>query len=127
VANCRVSTNVNSSSRNTTQDKSKKPRKKNEKRRKMDQVRPFMFKHECLKISVDLQNILVAEIYLAAGQWLEKQLNVVKSGIFLAGTRLPAVSKRDVQHFMPIDTCVDMTTPYIQRLHRHISNCHISA
>jgi hypothetical protein len=80
MANYRVSTNANNSSKNTTQDKANKKTTTKEitKQNKMDQLRLFTIKHDLLKISTDLQTAFAAETHLAEGQWLKEQLNVVK-------------------------------------------------
>jgi hypothetical protein len=52
---------------------------------KMDELRLFIFKHDLLKISVDLQTAFAADTHLAEGQWLKELLNVVKLRMFRVG------------------------------------------
>jgi hypothetical protein len=68
MANYRVTTDTNNTS-NKTQDKTNKKNNKtnNKKQDKIDQLRPFIFKHELLKISVHLQTAFAAETHLAEG------------------------------------------------------------
>jgi hypothetical protein len=75
MANYRISTNTNNSNK-TTQDK-KQRRQKTRKQRKVNQLRFFKFKHDLLKISVDLHTALAADTPLAEGHWLKEQLNVL--------------------------------------------------
>jgi hypothetical protein len=58
----------------------------------MDQLRLFTLKHELLKISIKLQTSFAADTYLAEGQWLMEQLNVLKLCMFRLGTRMPTIS-----------------------------------
>jgi hypothetical protein len=83
MANYRVSTNTNNSSK-TTQDK-----------KKSDGLRIFIFKPDLLNISVDLQTAFAADTHLAEGQWLKEQLNVVKLRMFRVGTRRPLISRTE--------------------------------
>jgi hypothetical protein len=92
VANYRVSTNTNNSSK-TTQDKTK-----TNEQRISDQLSLFTFKPEFLKISVDLQTAFAAETHLAEGKCPEKQLSVVKLHMFRAGTRMYTVSRIEGQN-----------------------------
>jgi hypothetical protein len=48
----------------------------------------FAFKREFLTIYAYSQSALAAETYLAEGQWLEEQLNMVKLRMFRSGTRI---------------------------------------
>jgi hypothetical protein len=50
-----------------------------QKQRKGHQLRSFIFTPAFLKISVDLQTTFAAEMRRAEGQWLEEQLDMVKS------------------------------------------------
>jgi hypothetical protein len=94
VANYRVSTNTNNSSK-TAQDKTNKQTNK-----KVVQLRPFKLKHDLLKISIDVQTALAADTHLAEGQWLKEQLNVVKLRMFRVGTRRPTVSRIEGQYLV---------------------------
>jgi hypothetical protein len=48
----------------------------------MDQLRLFKFKHDLLKISVDLQTAFAADAHLSEGRWLKGQLKMVKLRMF---------------------------------------------
>jgi hypothetical protein len=97
MANYRVSTDANNSSK-TTQDKTKT--------RKMDKLRLFKLKHDLLKISVDLQTAFEADTHLAEGQWLKEQLKVLKLRIFRVGTRMPAGSRTERQYLVPLKSFI---------------------
>jgi hypothetical protein len=71
-----VSKNTNNRNK-TTQDKTNK-----QKQRKIYQLRLFNLKHDLLKISVYLQTAFAADTHFAEGQWLKKQLNVLKFLMF---------------------------------------------
>jgi hypothetical protein len=102
VVNYRVSTNTNKSTK-TTQDKTNKHDKKQE---KLHQIRLFRFRHELLKVSVDVQTAVAVETHLAEGQWLKEQLNMVKLHMFRVGTRMPAISRGEGQHIAPLKTFI---------------------
>jgi hypothetical protein len=68
----------------------------------MDQLRLFKLKHYLLKISVELQTAFAADTHLAEGQWLKKQLNVIKLRMFRVGTRRPT----EGQYLVPQKTCI---------------------
>jgi hypothetical protein len=67
----------------------------------MDELRLFKFKHDLLKISVDLQTAFAADTHLAEGQWLKEQLNVVELRMLRVGTRMPTVSRREGKCLVP--------------------------
>jgi hypothetical protein len=100
VANYRVSTNTNSDSNETTQDKTQTKERKNY------QLRLFTFKHKLLKISVHLQTAFAAETHLAVLKWLEQQVNMVKLRMFRVETRMPTVSRGEGQHLAPLLTFI---------------------
>jgi hypothetical protein len=49
-----------------------------------------------------LQTAFAAETHLAEGQWLKKQVNMVKLRMFRAGTRRPTVSRAEGQYLVPL-------------------------
>jgi hypothetical protein len=59
--------------------------------KKLDQLRLFKLKYDLLQISGDLQTAFSADTHLAEGQWLTEQLNVVKLSMFRVGTQIPTV------------------------------------
>jgi hypothetical protein len=75
-------------------------------KRKIDQLKLFIFTYEFLKISVDLQAGLAAKAHLAEGQWLEEQLNVVKLRMIRVGTRMPIVHRTEGQYLAPLKTFI---------------------
>jgi hypothetical protein len=83
MANYRVSTNTNNSTK-TTQDKTnnKTTTKETTKQRQMEHLRLFTLKRDLLKISTDLQTAFAAETYLTKEQWLKEQLNVLQLRTF---------------------------------------------
>jgi hypothetical protein len=70
------------------------------KKRKNDKTRFLKLKYELLKISTNLQTDFAAETHLAAGQWLEEQLNIQTYRMFRVGTRKPTASRTGVQDLM---------------------------
>jgi hypothetical protein len=76
----------------------------------MDKLRLYEFKHDLLKISVDLETAFTAETHLAEGQWLKEQLNVVKLRMFRVGTRMPTVSRTEGQCLVPLKIFIKNNT-----------------
>jgi hypothetical protein len=72
----------------------------------VDHLRVFKLKHDLLKISADLQTPFAADTHLAEGQWLKKQLKVVKLRMFRVGTRMPSVSRTEGQYLVPLKTFI---------------------
>jgi hypothetical protein len=66
----------------------------------------FKLKYVFLKIFTTLQTEFAARTHLAAGQWLEEQLNVEKFRMFLVGTRKPTASRREGQNLEPLKTFI---------------------
>jgi hypothetical protein len=104
MVNYRVSRNTNNSDKKT-QDKANK----NNKTKKMGQLRIFKPKHDLLKISVDLRIAFAADTHLAEGQWLKEQLNVVKLRMFRVGTRMQTVSRTEGQYLVPLKAFIKCT------------------
>jgi hypothetical protein len=55
-------------------------------------------------MSTNLQTAFAAKAYLAEGQWLEEQMNMVKLlvHVFRAGVRMSTVSMSEGRHLAPI-------------------------
>jgi hypothetical protein len=66
----------------------------------------FKLKYVFLKIFTTLQTEFAAGTHLAAGQWLEEQLNVEKIRMFRVGTRKPTVSRAEGQNLEPLKTFI---------------------
>jgi hypothetical protein len=75
-------------------------------KRKIDLLRLFIFKHDLLKISVDLQTAFAADTHLAEGQCLKEQPNVVELRMFRVGTRMPTLSRTEGQCLAPLKTFI---------------------
>jgi hypothetical protein len=68
----------------------KQEQRQNKQTKVIESVKVFAFKCKFMKISVNLQIALAAEVCLAEGQWLEEQLNV---HVFEVETQITTVSK----------------------------------
>jgi hypothetical protein len=82
--------------------KQTKNNKGNNEKRKIYQLRLFTFKHDLLKVFVDLQIAFAAATHLAEGQWLKEQMNVVKLRLF----RMPTVSRTEGKYLVPLKTFI---------------------
>jgi hypothetical protein len=72
-------------------------KQQSKKLREWNQLKLFTFKHQFIKLSLDLQTVLSAETHLAEGQCLEEPLSMIKLRKFLASTRIQMVSWRGGQ------------------------------
>jgi hypothetical protein len=86
VANYRVSTNTKSSSKNTKETNKEQTK----------------VKRQCLETSLHLHIALAAGAQLAERHWLEERLSMAKARMFLAGTRMMIILRRDGQQLAPL-------------------------